>query len=42
MVARAADTDRPGGSAEIAYANAETIVVERFMGRLPSGLAASM
>jgi septum site-determining protein MinC len=42
MVARAADADRPGGGAEIAYATGETIVVERFLGRLPSGLAASM
>jgi septum site-determining protein MinC len=42
MVARAADADRPSGGAEIAYANGETIVVERFLGRLPSGLAASM
>jgi septum site-determining protein MinC len=42
MVARAGDADRPGGGAEIAYATGETIVVERFLGRLPSGLAASM
>jgi septum site-determining protein MinC len=42
MVARAADADRPSGGAEIAYATGETIVVERFLGRLPSGLAASM
>jgi len=41
-VARAADTDRPSERAEIAYATGETIVVERFSGRLPSGLAASM
>ena len=42
MVARAADADRPSDGAEIAYAAGETIVVERFLGRLPSGLAASM
>src|SRR5262249_16446202 len=42
MVARAADADRPSDGPEIAYAAAETIVVERFWGRLPSGLAASM
>jgi septum site-determining protein MinC len=42
MVARAGDADRPGSGAEIAYATGETIVVERFLGRLPSGLAASM
>lgn len=42
MVARAGDADRPGGGAEIAYVTGETIVVERFSGRLPSGLAASM
>jgi septum site-determining protein MinC len=42
MVARAADADRPSDGTEIAYATGETIVVERFSGRLPSGLAASM
>jgi septum formation inhibitor MinC len=42
MVARAGDADRPGDGAEIAYATGETITVERFSGRLPSGLAASM
>jgi septum site-determining protein MinC len=42
MVARADDADRGGDGAEIAYATGETIVVERFLGRLPSGLAASM
>jgi septum site-determining protein MinC len=42
MVARAADADRPSAGAEIAYATGETIVVERFSGRLPSGFAASM
>jgi septum formation inhibitor MinC len=42
MVARAGDADRPSGGAEIAYVSGETIVVERFLGRLPSGLAASM
>jgi septum site-determining protein MinC len=42
MVARADDADRPSDGAEIAYAAGETIVVERFLGRLPSGLAASM
>ncbi|MEO7732419.1 MAG: septum site-determining protein MinC [Kofleriaceae bacterium] len=42
MVARAGDADRPSGGAEIAYVTGEAIVVERFIGRLPSGLAASM
>ena len=42
MVARAGDADRPSGGAEIAYVTGETIVVERFSGRLPSGLAAGM
>jgi septum formation inhibitor MinC len=42
MVARPAEADRPSDGAEIAYAAGETIVVERFLGRLPSGLAASM
>ena len=41
-VARAGDSDRPGDGAEIAYATGDTIVVERFTGRLPSGLAASI
>lgn len=39
MVARAADKDRSSGGAEIAYATGSTIVVERFTGRLPNGLA---
>jgi septum site-determining protein MinC len=42
MVARAGAGDRPSDGAEIAYLTGETIVVERFQGRLPSGLAASM
>jgi len=42
MVARAGDADHPSDGAEIAYATGDTIVVERFQGRLPSGLAASM
>ena len=42
MVARAGAGDRPSDGAEIAYLTGETIVVERFLGRLPSGLAASM
>ena len=42
MVARSGDADRPPLGAEIAYITGETIVVERFTGRLPSGLAASM
>jgi len=42
-VARAADKDnRPGDGCEIAYATGDKIVVERFTGRLPSGLAASI
>ena len=42
MVARAGAGDRPSDGAEIAYVTGEAIVVERFIGRLPSGLAASM
>ncbi|MBC7975406.1 MAG: hypothetical protein H7138_10505, partial [Myxococcales bacterium] len=42
MVARAGESDRPSDGAEIAYVTGEAIVVERFIGRLPSGLAASM
>ena len=41
MVARAGDADRPSDGAEIAYVTGEAIVVERFIGRLPSGLAAA-
>lgn len=43
-VARAGDNDknRPGDGCEIAYATGDKIVVERFTGRLPSGLAASI
>lgn len=42
LVARAGADDSPGDGAEIAYATGKTIVVERYQGRLPSGLAASM
>lgn len=42
VVARAADSDRSSGGAEIAYITGKTIVVERYCGRLPSGLAATM
>jgi len=42
MVARAGDANRPSDGAEIAYVTGKTIVVERFTGRLPRGLAASM
>jgi septum formation inhibitor MinC len=41
LVARAA-ADEAGDGAEIAYATGKTIVVERYQGRLPSGLSASM
>jgi septum site-determining protein MinC len=40
LVARAGESDAPGQGAEIAYATGRTIVVERYQGRLPSGLAA--
>lgn len=41
-VACAGDGDHVPDGAEIAFITGETIVVERFCGRLPSGLAASM
>jgi septum site-determining protein MinC len=42
LVARAGADDGPGDGVEIAYVTGKTIVVERYQGRLPSGLAASM
>jgi septum site-determining protein MinC len=42
LVARANPDDAPGEGVEIAYVTGKTIVVERYQGRLPSGLAASM
>jgi len=41
LVARAGESDAPGLGAEIAYATGRTIVVERYQGRLPSGLGAA-
>src|SRR6266545_1538478 len=41
LVARAGESDAPGQGAEIAYATGRTIVVERYQGRLPSGLDAA-
>jgi septum formation inhibitor MinC len=41
-VARASDSDKPGVLPEIAYVTNSTIVVERYQGRLPNGLAASI
>lgn len=41
LVARAGESDAPGQGAEIAYATNRTIVVERYQGRLPSGLGAA-
>ncbi|HKE15310.1 MAG TPA: septum site-determining protein MinC [Kofleriaceae bacterium] len=41
LVARAGESDAPGQGAEIAYATGRTIVVERYQGRLPSGLEAA-
>jgi len=41
LVARAGESDAPGAGAEIAYATGRTIVVERYQGRLPSGLDAA-
>ena len=41
LVARAGDSDIAGQSAEIAYANGRTIVVEKYQGRLPAGIELS-
>jgi septum site-determining protein MinC len=41
LVARAGESDAPGQGAEIAYATGRNIVVERYQGRLPSGLGAA-
>ncbi|MEO8706628.1 MAG: septum site-determining protein MinC, partial [Kofleriaceae bacterium] len=42
LVARASDSDKPGLVPEIAHVTGGTIVVERYLGRLPNGLAASI
>ena len=42
MVARAADAEAAVGGTEIAYVTDRNIVVERYAGRLPSGLAAGI
>jgi septum site-determining protein MinC len=42
MVARAADSDAAPTEAEIAYANGDQIVVERYLGKLPRNLATSL
>ena len=42
LVARAGDSDSPSQGAEIAYVTDRTIVVERYVGRLPSGLQAAV
>ncbi|MEZ4362901.1 MAG: septum site-determining protein MinC [Kofleriaceae bacterium] len=42
QVARAGDADGPVAAAEIAYVTSNTIVVERYAGKLPLGLANSM
>lgn len=42
LVARAGDADTAGQSAEIAYANGRTIVVEKYQGRLPTGVELSV
>ena len=41
LVARAGDADIAGQTAEIAYANGRTIVVEKYQGRLPAGIELS-
>ena len=40
--ARAGADDSPGEGVDLAYVTGKTIVVERYQGRLPSGLAASL
>jgi septum formation inhibitor MinC len=42
LVARASEGDTPGSQPEIAHVTSGTIVVERYLGRLPGSLAASI
>jgi len=42
MVARAGDSDRPAGEPELAYVAGDSIIVERYEGRLPRSLAQSI
>jgi septum site-determining protein MinC len=42
MVARASDSDTPAAAPEIAHVTNASIVVERYLGRLPGSLAASI
>jgi septum site-determining protein MinC len=42
VVARASDQEAHGNGTEIAHVTDKTIVVERYAGRLPSGLAAGI
>ena len=42
MVARAADSDAAAAEAEIAYGTGDSIVVERYQGKLPRNLATSL
>lgn len=42
LVARASDSDKASSETEIAHATGDTIVVERYHGKLPRSLAASI
>jgi len=42
MVARAGDSDRSAGEAELAYVAGDKIIVERYLGKLPRSLAESI
>jgi len=42
MVARAGDSDRSAGAAELAYVAGDSIIVERYQGKLPRSLAESI
>jgi len=42
LVARASDSDTPAAVPEIAHVTDATIIVERYLGRLPGSLAASL
>lgn len=42
QVARAADSDAPANEPEIAYGTGDSIVVERYLGKLPRNLATSI
>ena len=42
QVARAADSDTPASEPELAYGTGDSIIVERYQGKLPRNLATSI